>query len=140
MYGDIDTDGHCDNICAFIRPQELVLAWSDDCDDPQYSISAAAEEMLLQSTDAKGRKLLVHRIHIPSPLYRTPEESIGLEDEKECGSNLKRGSHKHAQRLAGNVYALCQFGHIILALLIASISQLRQLLLLQRWRNNTIFR
>ena len=35
--------------------QELVLAWTDDQNDPQYAMSVADLELLEQETDAKGR-------------------------------------------------------------------------------------
>lgn len=30
---------HIDNICAFVEPAKLVLAWTDDESDPQYTMS-----------------------------------------------------------------------------------------------------
>lgn len=78
LFGDIDTNGHVDNICAFIRPAEVVLCWTDDVNDPQYEISRKAEEVLLNSEDAKGRKLKIHKIPMPTTLIRTQEEVDGL--------------------------------------------------------------
>ena len=37
-----ETDGHVDNLCAFVRPGEVVLTWTDDRRDPQYEISRDA--------------------------------------------------------------------------------------------------
>ena len=34
IYND-ETNGHIDNICAFVAPTEVVLAWCDDENDPQ---------------------------------------------------------------------------------------------------------
>ncbi|MFD0987961.1 agmatine deiminase [Methyloligella solikamskensis] len=78
VYKD-ETDGHVDNLCCFIRPGVVALAWTDDKDDPQYEISAAAFERLSEATDAKGRKLEIHKLHQPSPLFITEEESSGIE-------------------------------------------------------------
>ena len=34
IYQD-ETNEHVDNVCAFLRPGEVVLAWTDNKDDPQ---------------------------------------------------------------------------------------------------------
>ena len=67
IYND-ETNGHVDNICCFIRPGVVALAWTDDKNDPQYEISAENFERLKQTVDAKGRKLEVHKIHLPDPV------------------------------------------------------------------------
>ena len=64
IWGD-ETNGHVDNICAFTAPGEVVLAWTDDENDPQYPLSAADLDYLQRVTDAKGRKLTVHKLPIP---------------------------------------------------------------------------
>ena len=38
IYQD-ETNEHVDNVCAFLRPGEVVLAWTDNKDDPQYELS-----------------------------------------------------------------------------------------------------
>ena len=43
IYND-ETNGHIDNICNFVKPGEVVLAWTDDESDPQYAISKKALE------------------------------------------------------------------------------------------------
>ena len=50
---------------AFVGPAEVVLAWTDDPSDPQYPLSAADLAYLESVTDAKGRKLTVHKLPIP---------------------------------------------------------------------------
>ena len=40
IYQD-ETNEHVDNVAAFVGPAELVLAWTDDQDDPQYAMSVA---------------------------------------------------------------------------------------------------
>ena len=64
IYND-ETNGHVDNMCNFVRPGEVVLAWTEDENDPQYKRSHDAYEYLSNETDAKGRKLVVHKL-----LYR----------------------------------------------------------------------
>ena len=73
-----ETSGHVDNICCFLRPGEVVLAWTDDTSDPQYEISRENEEILKSTTDARGRRLKVHRLHIPAQVTITQAESEGV--------------------------------------------------------------
>ena len=68
-----------DNLCCFICPGVLVLTWTDDVSDPQYEISLDAYERLRAATDAKGRKLEIHRIHQPEPLAMTRQEAEGID-------------------------------------------------------------
>ncbi|OAY85778.1 Agmatine deiminase [Ananas comosus] len=79
LYGDDDTNGHIDNICCFVKPGAVLLSWTDDESDPQYERSVEALSVLSNTTDAKGRKIEVFKIHIPGPLYMTEEESAGVE-------------------------------------------------------------
>lgn len=55
IYND-ETNEHVDNICAFVRPGEVVLAWTDDETDPQYAMSKSCLEILERETDAMGQK------------------------------------------------------------------------------------
>jgi len=64
IYND-ETNEHVDNVCAFIAPSEVVLAWTDDVNDPQYELSKACLDYLVKETDAKGRKIKVHKLPIP---------------------------------------------------------------------------
>jgi agmatine deiminase len=74
-----ETDGHVDNLCAFVRPGELVLTWTDDRRDPQYEISRDAYERLMQARDARGRRFKVHKLVQPGPLHLTPSEAAGVD-------------------------------------------------------------
>ncbi len=75
-----ETDGHVDNLCCFVRPGEVVLTWCDDADDPQYDISRSAYEALQAARDSRGRRLKIHRLPQPGPLYMTAEEAAGVDD------------------------------------------------------------
>ena len=75
---DEDTNGHLDNFCCFVKPGTVLLAWTDDKADPQYERSLDAYNTLTNSTDAKGRKFKIIKLHIPGPLYLTPEEANGI--------------------------------------------------------------
>lgn len=74
-----ETDGHVDNFCCYVRPGEVLLAWTDDASDPNYPRCQAALQVLQNSVDAKGRALVVHKMPIPGPLYATQEECDGVD-------------------------------------------------------------
>lgn len=78
IYND-ETNGHVDNMCNFVRPGVVALAWTDDENDPQYARSKAAYDYLTNETDAKGRKLEVHKILTPKPILITKSESLGVD-------------------------------------------------------------
>ncbi|MDD6282730.1 MAG: agmatine deiminase [Oribacterium sp.] len=93
IYND-ETNEHVDNVCAFVRPGEVVLAWTDRQDDPQYALSLADLKVLTEETDARGRHFLVHKLPIPDvPVTIRPEELSGYcfeegEDTRETGERL----------------------------------------------------
>ncbi len=79
IYMDEDTNGHVDNICQWIAPAKVVLAWEDNEQDPQYERSKAALDYLASQTDAKGRPIEVVKMHVPNPITITKEESAGVD-------------------------------------------------------------
>lgn len=89
-----ETNEHVDNVCAFLRPGEVVLAWTDNEEDPQYALSKQCLDYLEHECDAKGRKLIIHKLPIPDvPVCLTREEVDGYafeegEDEREVGERL----------------------------------------------------
>ncbi len=78
VYHD-ETTGHVDNIACFLRPAVLALTWTDDRSDPQYEISAEADDYLMSNTDARGRRLEVHKIHQPDPILISAAEAEGVD-------------------------------------------------------------
>ena len=78
IYND-ETTGHVDNMCNFVKPGVVALAWTDDENDPQYKRSCDAYEYLSNETDAKGRKLEIHKIYTPSPVLISKAESMGVD-------------------------------------------------------------
>ena len=93
IYND-ETDEHVDNVCAFVAPGEVVLAWTEDPEDPQYALSQASLSVLERETDAKGRKLRVHKLPVPdTPVIVTEQDLAGYvfaegEDNREVGERL----------------------------------------------------
>lgn len=89
-----ETNEHVDNVAAFVGPAQIVLAWTDDENDPQYAMSKADLEVLEKETDAKGRKLTVHKLPIPSqPIVVTEADLPGYvyeegEEERTAGERL----------------------------------------------------
>ncbi len=78
IYND-ETNEHVDNICAFTKPGDVVLAWTDDRNDPQYELSSQSLAALEAATDAKGRQFRVHKLPLPAPVTVTEEECAGLD-------------------------------------------------------------
>lgn len=76
-----ETSGHIDNLACFARPGEVCLTWTDNKRDPQYAVSADALERLSALRDARGRKLRVHKLPAPGPLFMTKTEANGLQQQ-----------------------------------------------------------
>jgi agmatine deiminase len=93
IYND-ETNEHVDNVCAFTAPAEVVLAWTDEKQDPQYELSKACLDYLEKETDAKGRKIKVHKLPIPDhPVLVTDKDLSNYEfeegeDMREAGERL----------------------------------------------------
>ena len=79
IYND-ETNGHVDNMCCFVRPGVVALAWTDDKKDPQYERSRMAYDYLLSERDAKGRTLIIHKMYTPKPVLISKEESGGVDE------------------------------------------------------------
>lgn len=77
-----ETDGHVDDLCCFIRPGVLAISWTEDKTDPQYDVSRQIYDFLMSSSDARGRRLQVHKIHQPEPILISAEESAGVDQHE----------------------------------------------------------
>ena len=81
-------------MCAFVKPGEVVLAWTDNKDDPQYELSKASFDYLSNVTDAKGRQIKIHKLPIPDVPVLITEENLANyvfedgEDERSVGERL----------------------------------------------------
>ena len=93
IYND-ETNEHVDNVCAFVAPGEVVLAWTDDKNDPQYDLSFASYEYLKGQKDAKGRDIVIRKLPIPEHTICITEKDLanyefeGGEDFREVGERL----------------------------------------------------
>src|SRR5271155_1547712 len=78
VYRD-ETGGHIDELACFTSPGHVALTWTDDRKDPQYEISQDAYRRLRRARDARGRRLTIHKISQPGPLFMTGEEAAGID-------------------------------------------------------------
>jgi agmatine deiminase len=74
-----ETGGHVDELACFTSPGHVALTWTDDREDPQHAISQDAYRRLRAARDARGRRLAIHKIHQPGPLYMTAAEAAGVD-------------------------------------------------------------
>ncbi len=57
-----ETNGHIDDVACFVAPGEAACIWTEDPEDPFYEVAQQAYDILSSATDAKGRKLKVHKL------------------------------------------------------------------------------
>ena len=93
IYND-ETNEHVDNVCAFTAPGEVVLAWTDNKEDPQYEMSHRDLEYLENITDARNRHLKIHKLYVPDIPVCCNQDDIDNyifeegEDERVAGERL----------------------------------------------------
>jgi agmatine deiminase len=106
---DDETSGHIDNLACFARPGEVCLTWSDDPGDPQHRVSKDALERLMAARDARGRRLRVHKLISPGPLYMTRREAAGVvsdDDIRTLGAGTRLAASYANFYLANNALIL----------------------------------
>lgn len=75
-----ETNGHIDDVACFIAPGEVACIYTDDPANPFYETAKECYEFLCEQTDAKGRKLTVHKLCLPkNPTYMTQEMCDSLD-------------------------------------------------------------
>lgn len=57
-----ETNGHVDDVACFVRPGEVACIYTEDKDNPFYETARANYDALCTMTDAKGRRLKVHKV------------------------------------------------------------------------------
>lgn len=93
IIGD-ETDEHVDNMVAFARPGEVLLAWPSTADKVQYSAATRALKILETTKDAHGRTLKVTKVKMPAPIYLSTKEAKGISASRynakprQAGDNL----------------------------------------------------
>ncbi len=91
-----ETNGHVDNICCFLKPGVVLLAWCDDENDPQYERCVKDYEYLSSVTDSKGRSLAIIKMPLPKPMYMSKDEANQLTISPNAINRLE------GRRLAGS--------------------------------------
>ena len=72
-----ETNGHIDDVACFIRPGEVACIWTEDENHPFYQQAQDAYKTLCEATDAKGRKLKVHKLCLTrEPCYLKGADTI----------------------------------------------------------------
>ncbi|MBO4496687.1 MAG: agmatine deiminase family protein [Lachnospiraceae bacterium] len=93
VYND-ETNGHVDNFCCFSAPGEVLLAWTDDENDPNYESCQKALGILTNEKDAKGRSFKIRKLSFPAePVILAEKDLEGYifeegEDTREVGERL----------------------------------------------------
>lgn len=54
---DLETDGHVDGVCTYVKPGKVIAQTSENPDSPNYELMAANIEALKAATDAEGRSI-----------------------------------------------------------------------------------
>ena len=60
-----ETNGHVDDVACFVRPGEVACIWTNDKDNYFYDACQAAYNTLSEASDAKGRRLKIHKLCMP---------------------------------------------------------------------------
>ena len=81
IIGD-ETDEHIDNMVAFARPGEVLLAWPQTSDKVQYRAASQALKILESATDSQGRQLKVTKVKMPSPIYLSKKEAKSISNSR----------------------------------------------------------
>lgn len=77
-----ETNGHIDDVACFIRPGEVACVWTDDPENPFYEPAQAAYKTLSEATDARGRRLRVHKLCLTEkPVLLEGAETIDAVDD-----------------------------------------------------------
>ena len=84
-----ETGGHIDNLCAFADPKTLLLAWTDEAENPQYSVVRKAYQKLTNETGANGEKFDIVKVPLPSIFQRTKEDCEGIERKQGSKSRVQ---------------------------------------------------
>ena len=75
-----ETNGHVDDVACFSAPGEVCCMWTDDPDHKFYRECQEAYRVLSEATDARGRKLKIHKVIMPSTsVYMTEEEASTID-------------------------------------------------------------
>lgn len=69
-----ETNGHVDDVACFVRPGEVACIYTEDQSSPFYEAAQKCYRQLCEMTDAKGRKLKVHKVCCPAESVRIEKD------------------------------------------------------------------
>lgn len=69
-----ETNGHVDDVACFVRPGEVVCAYTQDPGHPFYEAAQKAYGQLSEMKDARGRRLKVHKLCCTKEAVRLCED------------------------------------------------------------------
>lgn len=113
-----ETNGHVDNMCAFVKENEVVLAWTDNESDPQYKLSKENYEYLNSEVDGNNNKIKIHKLPIPDIPICIDESDIELYQFDDTSNTINQ-THNIGTRypasyvnfyIANNIVLVPQFG------------------------------
>lgn len=75
-----ETNGHVDDVACFSALGEVCCMWADDPNHKFYKECQEAYRTLSEVTDARGRKLKVHKVIMPATsVYMTEDEASTID-------------------------------------------------------------
>jgi agmatine deiminase len=74
-----ETNGHVDDVACFVRPGVVLAAITEDQNDWRYELLQDNLRRLRSATDARGRRLEVHTVPMPSVMVITEDEAWGVD-------------------------------------------------------------
>jgi agmatine deiminase len=104
-----ETNGHVDDVAAFVRPGVVVAGVTEDRDDWRYELLQENLERLRAATDAQGRSLDVHIVPMPAILEYREDEVWGIDSVE--GTIPRRAGDKTAASYIN--YYLCNGGLVM---------------------------
>ena len=66
----------------------MVLSWTNDATSDHYQRCRASLAQLEVTTDAVGRRLTIHKLHLPSPMYYSKQDIDSLTVPTPTADNL----------------------------------------------------
>lgn len=90
-----ETNGHIDDVACFVAPGEVACIWTEDPENPFYQAAQDAFRTLSQATDAKGRRLTVHKLCLTKkPCCLEGAETIDAVEGTVPGKTARSASHR----------------------------------------------
>lgn len=72
-----ETNGHIDDVACFVRPGEVCCIDTEDKNHPFYKAAKKAQQELSAMTDARGRRLKIHKLCCTGkPVYMEGAETV----------------------------------------------------------------